>query len=328
MTTVLCLCLIIAMVVVATTADAQQPKKVFRIGYLSNTDPSSDSFRSGPFRASLRKLGYVEGENIDIEYRYAEGKSDRASGFAAELVERKVDLIVVSGGELWVREAKNATKTIPIVMIGVGIDPVKGGLVESLARPGGNVTGVTNLGPQLGGKRLELLKEAVPKLARVAALYDSAPPGAVLEATQVLPAAARALGLTVQAWEIKGQNDFQKVFAEINKARSDGLYMAPAGLVTTNLKRIAAFALKSRLPSMGNRQFVEGGGLMYYGADVADSFRRVAVYVDKILKGAKPADLPIEQPAKFELIINLKTAKQIGVVIPQKVLARADRVIR
>ena len=307
---------------------AQQPKKVHRIGYLSNTDPSNDSFRSGPFRASLRKLGYVEGENISIEYRYAEGKSDRASGLAAELVARKVDLIVVSGGELWVREAKNATKTIPIVMMGVGIDPVKGGLVESLARPGGNVTGVTNLGPELGGKRLELLKEAVPSLARVAAIYDSAPPGAVLEATQVLPAAARALGLTVRAWEIKGQNDFVKVFAEINKERSDGLYMAPAGLVTTNVKRIAAFALKSRLPSMGNRQFVEGGGLMYYGADVSDSYRRIAIYVDKILKGAKPGDLPIEQPTKFELVIHLKTANQIGVTIPQKVLARADRVIK
>ena len=310
------------------SAEAQQPKKMHRIGYLSNTNPSNDSFRSGPFRASLRKLGYVEGENISIEYRYAEGKSDRASGLAAELVARKVDLIVVSGGELWVREAKNATKTIPIVMMGVGIDPVKGGLVESLARPGGNVTGVTNLGPELGGKRLELLKEAVPSLARVAAIYDSAPPGAVLEATQVLPAAARALGLTVRAWEIKGQNDFVKVFAEINKERSDGLYMAPAGLVTTNVKRIAAFALKSRLPSMGNRQFVEDGGLMYYGADVADSYRRVAIYVDKILKGAKPGELPIEQPTKFELILNLKTAKQIGVIIPQNVLARVDKVIR
>ena len=316
------------LIMLCPSAEAQQPKKMHRIGYLSNTNPSNDSFRSGPFRASLRKLGYVEGENISIEYRYAEGKSDRASGLAAELVARKVDLIVVSGGELWVREAKNATKTIPIVMMGVGIDPVKGGLIESLARPGGNVTGVTNLGPELGGKRLELLKEAVPSLARVAAIYDSAPPGAVLEATQVLPAVARALGLTVRAWEIKGQNDFVKVFAEINKERSDGLYMAPAGLVTTNVKRIAAFALKSRLPSMGNRQFVEDGGLMYYGADVSDSYRRIAIYVDKILKGAKPGELPIEQPTKFELILNLKTAKQIGVIIPQNVLARADRVIR
>jgi len=310
-----------------SSAQAQQPKKVYRIGYLLPGNPTSESADSDAVRLALRELGYIEGQNIAFEYRYADGRRDRFPKLAADLVRLKVDIIVVSGGNTPVRAVRNATKTIPVVMAS-GSDPVQAGLVESLARPGGNVTGLTNLRRELGGKRLELLKEAVPKLIRVAALYDSAPPGAVLEATQVLPAAARALGLTVQAWEIKGQNDFVKVFAEINKQHSDGLYMAPAGLVTTNVKRIAAFATNSRLPSMGNRQFVEGGGLMYYGADVADSFRRVAVYVDKILKGAKPGDLPVEQPTKFELVINFKTAKQIGVTIPQKVLARADKVIR
>ena len=321
------ICLLPA-VLLPTVAGAQQAKKIPRIGYLSNTDPSRESFRSEPFRAALRELGYVEGQNIAIEYRYTEGKRDRASELVAELARLKVDLIVIAGGELWIRGAKNATTTIPIVMIGVGIDPVKAGLVESLARPGGNVTGITNVGPELGGKRLELLKEAVPKLARVAALYDPSPPGAVLEAKQVLPAAARALGLTVRSWEIKGPDGFEKVFAEINKERFDGLYVAPGGLLTTNIKPMAGFALKGRLPSVGTRQFVDGGGLMTYGADLAASYRRVAYYVDKLLKGAKPADLPVEQSMKFELVINLKTAKQIGVTIPQRVLTRADKVIK
>ena len=308
--------------------EAQQPRKVPRIGYLSNTDKSRDSFRSEPFRAALRELGYIEGQNIAIEYRYAEGKFDRAPQLAAELVHLKVDLIVVAGGELWIRAAKNATKTIPVVMIGVGIDPIKAGLVESLAHPGGNVTGITNLGPELGGKRLELLKEAVPRITRVAALYDPVPPGAVVEVKQVLPAAARPLGVTVEPWEIWDVNSFEKVFGALKRERPDALYAAPAGLVTTSGKRIAGFALKVRLPSLGNREFVESGGLMHYGADITHSFRRVAYYVDKILKGAKPGDLPVQQPTKFELMINLKTAKQIGLTIPPNVLARADRVIK
>ena len=229
-----------------------------------------------------------------------------------------------------IRAAKNATKTIPIVMMGAGTDPVEAGLVESLARPGGNVTGITNLVRELGGKRLELFKEAVPKLARVAVLYDPAIPANVLEVKEVLPVAARALGLTIQSWEVRAADDFDRVFAALNKERPDGLYVTGGGpLMVANRKRIAGFALKSRLPSMySDRESVDAGGLMSYGADLADSYRRVAYYVDKILKGAKPADLPVEQPTKFELVINLKTAKQIGLTIPQKVLARADKVIK
>jgi ABC-type uncharacterized transport system substrate-binding protein len=246
------------------------------------------------------------------------------------LVRLKVDIIVVAGGAGWVQAAKNATKTIPIVMAGSGADPVEAGLVESLARPGGNVTGLTLLSRELGGKRLELLKEAVPKLARVAVLYDPANPGSVLEVKELLPMAARALRLTLQPWEARVVGDFDTVFAALNKERPDGLYVTGGGqLINANLKRIAGFALKSRLPSMySRREDVEAGGFMYYGADQADSYRRVAYYVARILKGAKPADLPVEQPTKFELAINLKTAKQIGLTIPPEVLARADKVIR
>ena len=241
----------------------------------------------------------------------------------------KVDIIVVAGGDTTIRAAKNATKTIPIVMTGGGIDPVEAGLVESLARPGGNVTGITNLTRELGGKRLELLKEAVPKLARVAVLYDPATPASVREVKEVLPVAARALGLTIQPWEVRDADDFEKVFAALNKERPDGLYVPGGPLMSANEKRIVGFALKSRLPSMySSREAVDAGGLMSYGADLADSYRRVAYYVDRILKGAKPADLPVEQPTKFELVINLKTAKQIGLTIPPEVLARADKVIK
>jgi putative ABC transport system substrate-binding protein len=245
-------------------------------------------------------------------------------------VRNKVDIIVVAGGYRVVQAVKSATKTIPIVMTGGGIDPVAAGLVESLAHPGGNVTGLSSLSSELGGKRLELLKEAVPKLARVAVLYDPAT-GPILEAKEILPAAARALGLTVRPWEVRRPDDFEKVFASLSKDRSDGLYVITAGpVIRFNVKRIAGFALKNRLPSLyGNREpVVDAGGLMYYGADFADSYRRVAYFVDKILKGAKPADLPVEQPTKFELVINLKTAKQIGLTIPPNVLARADRVIK
>ena len=216
-----------------------------------------------------------------------------------------------------VRAAKNATKTIPIVMTGAGADPVKAGLVESLARPGGNVTGVTNLTRELGGKRLELLKEAVPKLARVAVLYDLANPANVSEVKEVLPVAARALRLTIQPWEVRAADDFERVFAALkSSARMDSM-CSRGPLINANRKRIVGLCVKSRLPSMySNREFVDAGGLMSYGADQADSYRRVAYYVDKILKGAKPADLPVEQPTKFELVINLKTAKAIGLTIP------------
>ena len=313
----------------AVVAEAQQPKKVPRIGYLSSFDPATESARAEAIRLALRELGYIEGQNIAIEYRYAEGKLDRSPELAAELVRLKVDIIVVAGGAGLIRAAKNATKTIPIVMVGAGSDPVEAGLVESLARPGGNVTGITNLARELGGKRLELLKEAVPKVARVAVLYDPANPASVLEVKEVLPVAARALGLTIQPWEVRAADDFERVFAALNKQRPDGLYVPGGPLMSANRKRIAGFALKSRLPSMySNREAVDAGGLMYYGADLADSYRRVAYYVDRILKGAKPADLPVEQPTKFELVINLKTAKQIGLTIPPDVLARASRLIK
>ena len=310
------------------SASAQQPKKVHRIGYLSNRDPASESARAEAIRLALRELGYIEGQNIAIEYRYAEAKLDQLPELAAELVRLKVD-IIVTGGDVPIQAAKNATKTIPIVMMGQGIDPVKAGFVESLARPGGNVTGLTILMTELGGKRLELLKEAVPKLARVAALYDPAVPGNVLEVKEVLPAAARALGLTIQLWEVREADGFERVFAALNKQRPDGLYVSPGALMSNNQKWIVDFALKSRLASVYvNRGAVEAGGLMYYGADFADSYRRVAYYVDRILKGAKPADLPVEQPTKFEFVINLKTAKQIGLTIPPEVLARANRLIK
>jgi putative ABC transport system substrate-binding protein len=310
-------------------AQAQQPKKVHRIGYLSPIDPARESTRSEPIRVALRELGYIEGQNIATEYRYAEGKQERYPELAAELVRLKVDIIVVPGGDIPIRATKNATKTIPIVMVGQGLDPVEAGLVESLARPGGNITGITNLGTELGGKRLELLKEAVPKLARVAVLYDPAIPRNELEAKEVLPVAASALGLTARFWEIRAAGDFEKVFAAITKWRADALYVLGGGtLMRNNEKRTIGFALKSRLPSVYTTPAAVTGGLMYYGADFVDSYRRVATYVDKILKGAKPADLPIEQPTKFELVINLKTATQIGVTIPPNVLARADKVIK
>jgi putative ABC transport system substrate-binding protein len=309
-------------------AEAQQPKKVPRIGYLSSADAARDSARYEAIRLALRKLGYIEGQNIASEYRYAEGKLDRFSELAAELVRLKVDIIVVAGGDRFVRAAKNATKAIPIVMTGGGANPVEAGLIESLARPGGNVTGIALLDPELGGKRLELLKEAVPKLSRVAVLYDPSNPGNVLDVKEALPVAAHALKLTIQPWEVRDADGFEKVFVAANKQRPNGLYVLQSPLMRTNEKRIAGFALKSRLPSMGNRAYVDSGGLMSYGADPVDSDRRVAVYVDKILRGAKPADLPVEQPTKFELVINLKTAKQIGLTIPQRVLTRADKVIK
>jgi putative ABC transport system substrate-binding protein len=324
--------ILIAVVLLAlgVTAEAQQPKKVPRMGYLSEVDPATDSARAEAIRLAVRELGYVEGQNIAIEYRYAEGKFNRLPELLAELVRLKIDIIVVAGGTRLILAAKNATKTIPIVMTGLGTDPVEAGLIESLAHPGGNVTGITNLSRELGGKRLELLKEAVPKVARVAVLYDPALPASVHEVKEVLPVAARALGLTVQPWEVRGADDFEHVFAAPNKQRPDGLYVPGAGqLMRANEKRIASLAIKSRLPSIyGRREAVDAGGLMYYGADVADSYRRVAYFVDRILKGAKPADLPVEQPTKFELVINLKTAKQIGVTIPPDVLARANRLIK
>jgi putative tryptophan/tyrosine transport system substrate-binding protein len=319
--------IVLAFVFGGAEAEAQQPKKVHRIGYLSSGDRTNESARSEAIRLALRELGYLEGQNITIEYRYAEGKVNRFPEHAAELVRLKYDIIVVTGGGRTILAAKNATKTIPIIMV-AGIDPVGAGVIESLARPGGNVTGLSILTSELGGKRLELLKEAFPRVARVAFLYDPATPASSREVKE-LPVAARALGLAVQFWEVRVAEDFERVFAAIGKQRPDGLYVPPGRLVSDNQKRIVDFALKSRLPSVySSRQFVDAGGLMYYGADLAASYRRVAYYVDKILKGAKPAELPVEQPTKFELVINLKTAKQISLTIPQSMLYRADRVIK
>jgi putative tryptophan/tyrosine transport system substrate-binding protein len=314
----------------SVSAEAQQATKVPRIGYLSATDPASDSARSEAIRLALRELGYIEGKNIATEYRYAEGKQDRLPALAAELVRLKVDIIVVAAADTAILAAKNATKTIPIVMMGAGLDPVEAGYIESLARPGGNVTGLTNLTGQVGGKRLELLKEAVPKVARVAVLYDPATPDSVHDVKEILPVAAGALGLTLRSWEVRATEDFDKVFAAISKWRPDGLYVPRRSpLMRANEKRIVGFALTSRLPSVyGSKISVDAGGLMSYGTDPADSYRRIATYVDKILKGAKPANLPVEQPKKWELIINLKTAKEIGLTIPPNVLARADKVIK
>jgi len=310
------------------SAEAQQPKKVPRVGYLSTLDPARDSARAEAIRLTLRELGHIEGQNIAIEYRYTEGKTDRLPELAAELVRLKVDILLVASGDVAIQAAKNATKTIPIVMVGAGIDPVKAGLIESLARPGGNVTGLTLLSRELGGKRLELLKEAVPKLARVAVLYE-ANRAQLLEMKEVLPVAARALRLTIQPWEVRAADGFEKVFAALSKERPNGLYVLGGPLMFANEKRTAGFALKSRLPSVySNREAVDAGGLMSYSADLVDSYRRVAYFVDRILKGAKPADLPVEQPTKFELVINLKTAKQIGLTIPPELLARANRLIK
>jgi putative tryptophan/tyrosine transport system substrate-binding protein len=325
---VLSIVFVLALLAVAVIADAQQAKKVSRIGFLTAGNTGRESVRGEAIRLALRERGYIEGQNIAVEYLYAEGKFDRLPELAAELVRRKVDIILVSGNRA-ILATKNATKTIPIVMIGQGIDPVMAGFVESLARPGGNITGITNLSPELGGKRLELLKEAVPKVARVVVLYDPAAPAGAHSAKEDLPVAARALRLTIQPLEVRTADDFDRVFAGMGKQRPDGLYVFGSALMIANQKRIIGFALKSRLPSVyDNREAAEAGGLMSYGADLLDSYRGVAIYVDKILKGTKPGDLPVEQPKKFELVINLKTAKQIGLTIPPNMLARADKMIR
>ena len=325
--TILVCLLAIFFLATVVPATAQQPKKVPRIGYLSAAGSARESARSEPIRLALRELGYIEGQNIAIEYR-TKGKVNRFPELAAELMRLKVD-ILVTGGEGWIQAAKNATKTIPIVMLGLATDPVESGLVASLARPGGNVSGLTTLSRELAGKRLELLKETVPKLARVAVLYNPADQQGAIEVKEDLPIAARALGLTVQPWEVRDADGFEKVFAVLSKERPDGLYVTSGPVMNANQKRVAGLALKSRFPSVYARsEAVDAGGLIYYGAELADTYGRAAIYVDKIFKGTKPADLPIEQPRKFDLVINLKTAKQIGLTIPPNVLARADKVIR
>jgi ABC-type uncharacterized transport system substrate-binding protein len=312
---------------VCVSAEAQQ-HAIPRIGYLSPLSPSSDN-RLESFRGGLRELGYIEGTNIGIEYRYTRGNADRAMKAAAELAALNVDVMVAAGGDILIRAAQNASGTIPIIMMGQGSDPVAAGFVKSLAHPGGNITGLTSLTTELTGKRLELFKLAVSKITRLAFIYDASLPSSAPELKEV-QTAADALKMTVQSFKVIDAPELNKVLGEMSKQPPDGLYANMAGaVINADEKKIVAFALKNRVPSMySNKSAVEVGGLMSYAPDLTDRYRRVAYYVAKILKGAKPDDLPIEQPTKFELVINLKTAKQIGLTIPPNVLARADRVIK
>jgi putative tryptophan/tyrosine transport system substrate-binding protein len=316
---------------VPLAADAQAPANVPRIGYMVLFPLESPEARVNveAFRQGLRERGYAEGQNIVIEYRSAEGKIDRLSGLAIELVRLQVDLIV-AGNTPFARAAQQATTTIPIVA-GVMGDPVGDGLVTSLSRPGGNITGLTFLGPELVPKRLGLLKEALPKVSRVAALWH---PGAFSERTsrdmvKETEAAGRTLGVQLQLVGVRGPDEFDRTFSAMTRERAEALIVFPSAMLFNERKRIVSLATKQRLPSMfAAREFVELGGLMSYGASITDLIRRSATYVDKILKGAKPADLPVEQPTKFELVINLKTAKTLGLTIPPSLLQRADEVIR
>jgi putative ABC transport system substrate-binding protein len=312
---------------VAVAAEAQQPTKVPRIGGLYAGLPSIQSARIESFRQGLRELGYVEGKNIIIEYRYAEGKYDRLPALAAELVRLKVD-IIITGGAPATRAAKEATTTIPIVMTQVG-DAVGIGFVASLARPGGNITGLSTLAPELSGKRLELLKEIVPRLSRVAVFGTSTSPDNAPSLREV-ELAAKALKVQLQYLDVLDPKDIEPAFRAASKGRADAVLMMVGGpIANAHRTQIFDLAAKSRLPVMySNSQYVEAGGLMTYGVNQTDSDRRAAVYVDKILKGRTPADLPVEQPMKFEFIVNLKAAKQIGLTIPPNVLVRADKVIR
>jgi len=308
------------------SASAQQAKNMPTIGYLSVLSPSSDSARIGALRQSLAELGYVEGRTITIQPRYAEGKLDQLPKLAGELVGSDVD-IIVAGGSTAIRAAKNVTKLIPIIMAH-GSDPVELGYVASLSRPGGNITGLTHLAPELGGKRLELLKDVVPKLSRVAVLTD---PGAGGHAPQMkeLVTAAPGLGLELRPVEIRSPTELENAFSVMKAERADAFVGIQVPTLDRLRGRIVQLAVTHKLPAMyPNEEYVESGGLMSYAADIVSLFSRSAVYVDKVLKGARPADLPVEQPTKFELLINLKTAKQIGLTIPPNVLARADRVIK
>ena len=311
---------------VGVIADAQQPKKLPRIGFLSAASSSAISARVEAFRQGLRELGYVEGKNIFIEWRFAEGKSDRLASLAAELVRLKVDVIVAEAPTS-TRSAKQATVTIPIVMM-FDDDPVGSGFVASLARPGGNITGLSTLSPEISGKQLEILKEVVPKLSRVGVLGDVTRPGIPQELREI-NVAADAFRVQVQYLEVRGSKDIKIAFRAAIKERVDAVLVLGSPVLTSERKQVVELAVKSRLPAIYAREEpVEDGGLMSYGVSIADLSRRTATYVDEILKGAKPADLAVEQPKNFELIINLKAAKQIGLTIPPNVLARADRVIR
>ncbi|HEV8725996.1 MAG TPA: ABC transporter substrate-binding protein [Candidatus Binatia bacterium] len=324
---VFCLVLGALLVPLGLPATAQQPMKVPRIGYLIGSSSFASSARIPPFRQGLRELGYMEGKNIIIEWRFAEGKPDRLPALAAELVRLKVD-VIVTAGPVPTRAAKEATITIPIVMA-QDSDPVANGFVASLARPGGNITGLSTLRPELSGKQLELLTEIFPKLSRVAVFGTSIYPGNA-QALKEIELAAKAFGVKLQYLDVLDPKDIETAFRAASKGRADAVLMMVVGFVVGGHRtEIAALAVKSRLPAIYNvPEFVEAGGLMFYGVNVNELDRRAATYVDKILKGAKPADLPVEQPKKFEFIVNLNAAKQIGLTIPPGVLARADKVIK
>jgi len=323
---VFCVALVAMLFALCFSAAAQQAAKVPRIGFLSALSPDGVPAWLETFRQGLRDLGYVEGKNIVIEWRYAEGKLNRLPSLANELVSLKVD-VIVSGGPAVTRAAKEATSTIPIVM-GFDNDPVGSGFVASLARPGGNITGLSNFAPEMSGKRLELLKEIVPKLSRVAVLGESTQPGnaQILKETEL---AAGTFGVQLQSLDVRGPKDIETAFQAASKGRAGAVLVLSSPVATSYRTQLADLAVKSRLPAIySQRENAEAGGLMYYGVHTPDLFRRAATYVDKILKGAKPADLPVEQPTKFEFVVNLKTAKQIGLTIPPNVLARADKVIK
>jgi putative tryptophan/tyrosine transport system substrate-binding protein len=319
----------VILLAVGVTAEAQQPKQVPRIGYLTGSSASARSARIEAFGQGLRELGYVEGKNIVIEYRYAEEKLDRLPVLAAELLRLNVE-VIVTGGPAVTRAVKEATATIPIVMT-QDPDPVGSGFVASLARPGGNITGLSTLSPEISGKRLELLKEIVPKLSRVAVLGTSTRSGTAQELKEV-ELAGGAFGVELQYLDVLDPKDIETAFRAASKGRVDAVLMlVSGGVVDAHRTTIVELAVKTQLPVIygtGGRAFVEAGGLMTYGVNINDLDRRAATYVDKILKGTKPADLPVEQPIKFEFIINLKAAKQIGLTIPPNVLARADKVVK
>jgi putative tryptophan/tyrosine transport system substrate-binding protein len=318
--------IVVVLDVGAAIANAQQAKKVPRIGFVSAASSSANAARIGAFRQGLRELGYVEGKNIVIESRYAEGKLDRLPALVAELVRLKVE-ILISAGPIPTRAAKKATVTIPIVMT-QDTDPVGAGFVVSLARPGGNITGLSTLAPELSGKGLELLKEIIPKLSRVAVLGTLTQPGHA-QSLREIDLAAGAFKVQVQHLDVLGPKDIEIAFRAASKERSDAVLTLNSPILNSHRPQLAELAVRNRLPAMdARRESVEDGGLVFYGVSLLDLDRRAATYVDKILKGAKPADLPVEQPTKFEFVINLKTAKQVGLTIPPNVLAQADRVIK
>jgi putative ABC transport system substrate-binding protein len=308
------------------TAPAQQPGKEWRIGFLSGSARPPDGAPPAPLRQALRELGHVEGANVIYEGRWAEAKRQRFPGLAAELVGLKVDVIVTTGGQA-ATAAKEATSTIPIVITNAG-DAVATGLIASLARPGGNITGITDPAAELSTKRLELLKEAASKASRIAILWNADDLGMTLR-YRAVERAARILHVTVQPLGVREPEDFETAFSAMSRERPDALFLVTDALTTLNRKRVFDFVATHRIPAMYEfGSLVKDGGLMSYGPDLADSFRRAAAYVDKLLKGAKPADLPVEQPTKFDLVINLKTAKALGLTIPLSLLARADEVIQ